>query len=227
MKTSRIAIVGAALSLALAWTPALAATDLTLSPTVSAALAAATTPEDVAALVLANPGFEATIIATALATGGFLVEDIVDAALVADPSAITAVVSGATEAAPESASDIAFTAANAVGMSLGEDGDETDAALAEEIGRAIVRGLEAALGAEATRTAELVRAAMAELFPFLGEDRLYALAEAIANETTVASDTAESLINDIQTAALGNEFGGEELLNQGNQTNNSPNSSAE
>ena len=227
MKFSRMIAAGAVAAAMMTAAPAFAATNLPLPAAVSTQLAAATTPEDIAALVNANPGLEATIIASAIATGLFSVEDIVDAAVTENAGNLAAIVEGATEAAPGQASGIVFTAASAVGLTLGAARDSFDQDVVEAIARSAVRGIEASYGAEGDQTAPSIRAVLAELFPFLGEGGRLALANAVADETTVA-DTGEGLIDDIQTAAVDEDgFQGNQLLDNGNETRNGPDSSAE
>lgn len=228
MKFSKVIVAGAIAGALMSAAPALAATNLPLPAAVSTQLAAATTPEQIAALVNANPGLEATIIASALATGGFSVEDIVDAAVTENAGNIAAIVEGATEAAPDQVSGVVFTAASAAGLQLGADGDtDGDPNLAETIARAAVRGLENAYGPDADQTATAVRSVLAELFPFLGEANRLALANAVADETTIAGDTGQSLLDDVQTAAIEDEYQGNQLLDNGGNTQNGGNSSNE
>lgn len=218
MKLTKAFLAGVALSLSLSAAPAIAATNLPLPTTpvdVAAVVDAATTPEEIAAIVLANPGFEATIISRAMATGGFAIEDIVEAAILADPTKLAIIVEAAVEAVPEQASGIVFAAAGAAGMQFGSAGDEAgDTETAEVIARAAVRGLEAAYGPTSDETDQGVRSITAELFAFLGEEKQLALANAVADETTNPDDTGAGLVEDIQTAAT-DGFGGSDLLDDG------------
>lgn len=195
-------LAGSLVALGLAFAaPALAVTNQPLPASVANAIQAATSAEDIAALVAARPGLAATIMFEAAQLG------------VASPSAVVAILAGglprgqlsalvsaAAEAAPLEADLVAAEAAGA--------GGDTGV-----IATAAVNGIESV---QPALSQEQVDAEAAEILAALGGGS--AIAEAIAGATDNPSDSADSLLaaddggdDGIITATLPENNGGAPL----------------